>query len=170
MIYQLQHHVGPRGEVAFIYGLYEGLIDRYKQVGMVDGSWLDGPTANIRGLWEGYGIRGREGVVREVVATDGCVTAAEDHAKRYFGSSMGAAATVIWKAWWGRERIGRVGLWWWRVRGERVTRFSRYAGTETGDARVGGRSCAEAGRKNMAGGDGTSDGRRGGWGGSNTCT
>ena len=42
--------------------------------------------------------------MREVVATDGYVTASEDRAKRYFGSSMGAAVTGIWKAWLERGR------------------------------------------------------------------
>ena len=41
-----------------------------------------------------------------------CGTASEDHTKRNFGSSVGAAAKGIWKAWWGRGKIGIVGLWW----------------------------------------------------------
>ena len=32
-----------------------------------------------------------------------------------------------------------------------MTGFSWYAGTDTGDAQVGGRSCAVVGRKNMSG-------------------
>ena len=57
------------------------------------------PTANNQGLCQGDGIRGRGKVEQAVVATDGWGTSAEDHAKRDLGNSMGAAATVIWKAW-----------------------------------------------------------------------
>ena len=72
---------------------------------------MGGPTANIRGLCNGYRIRGRMEFAQEVVATYGCRTTAEDHAKRDFVSSVGAAVTEIYQAWWGRGRRGRVGLW-----------------------------------------------------------
>ena len=46
-----------------------------------------------------------------VVATGGCRKKAEYHAKTDFDISVGAAATGIWQAWWGRGRRGIVGLW-----------------------------------------------------------
>ena len=53
-----------------------------------DGSGVGGPTANIRGLYKGDGIQRRVEVVQEVVASDGCVTEAEDYAKRDLVSSV----------------------------------------------------------------------------------
>ena len=114
-------------------------------------SGLGGHTANIRGMWKGDGKRGRGEVAREMVATGGCGTTSEYHSKRYLWSSVAAAATVIWQVWWGQGRGGRVGLWWWQVREGRVTVFFCCVWTETGDARVGGWSCVESGRKNTAG-------------------
>ena len=64
-----------------------------------DGSRVGGPTANIRGMCEGDRVRGRGDVAQAVVASDGCVTAAEDHAKRYFSRIVGAVATGIWQVW-----------------------------------------------------------------------
>ena len=64
------------------------------------------PTTNIRVMCEGDGIQRRGEVARSVVATGGCRTTAEDHAKRDFESSVGAAGTGIWQAWWGRGRRG----------------------------------------------------------------
>ena len=55
--------------------------------------------ATIRGLCEGDGIRGRGEIAQSVVASDSCGTEAEDHSKRDFGSSVGAAEIVIWKVW-----------------------------------------------------------------------
>ena len=37
--------------------------------------------------------------MQSVVASDSRITAAESHAKRDFGSIVGAAATGIWQAW-----------------------------------------------------------------------
>ena len=60
---------------------------------------MGGTTANIRGLYKRDGIRGMGEVERTVVDTDSYGTAAEDQAKRDFGSSVGAAVTGIWKVW-----------------------------------------------------------------------
>ena len=60
---------------------------------------MGGPTTNIIGLYERDRVQGRGERAQEVVASDSCVTANEDYTKRYFGSSVGAAATGIWQAW-----------------------------------------------------------------------
>ena len=59
---------------------------------------VGGPTANIQGFCKVDGIRGR-GEVAQTVASDGCGTAVEDHAKRYFGSRVIAAEAGIWQVW-----------------------------------------------------------------------
>ena len=56
-------------------------------------------------------MRGRGEVALSVVTKDIYVTTAEDHNKRYFGSSVGEVATGIGQSWWGRWGIGILGLW-----------------------------------------------------------
>ena len=51
--------------------------------------------ANIQGLYKRDGVRWQGWVARAVVALDSHRTADEDHAKRYFISIVGAAATRI---------------------------------------------------------------------------
>ena len=77
-----------------------------------EGSGVGSPATNIKDLCKGDGVRGWGEGARAVVASDSRITASEDHTKRYFGSSKGEVATGIWRAWRGRGRVGRVGLWW----------------------------------------------------------
>ena len=60
-----------------------------------NGSGVGGPMANIQGLYKRDGVRWQGRVARAVVALDSRRTADEDHAKRYFSSIVGAAATRI---------------------------------------------------------------------------
>ena len=50
---------------------------------------------NIRGLRKIDGVRGRGEVAHAAVASESRGTTAEDHVKRDFGSSVGAAAKEI---------------------------------------------------------------------------
>ena len=68
-----------------------------KEVG--NGSGVGCPTTSSRGLCKRDGVQGRGEGAGSVVASDNRGKAAEDHAKRDFGSGEGAAATGIWQAW-----------------------------------------------------------------------
>ena len=72
---------------------------------------MGGPTANIRGLCKGDRIQGRGEVAQAVMEEGGCGEKIGDHDKRYFSSSVGAAATGIWQAWWGRGKRVIFSLW-----------------------------------------------------------
>ena len=72
---------------------------------------MGGPTAYLRGMYKVDTILGGREVKRAVVATGGCGTTVESHAKRYLGDILGLAATGIRQTGWGRGRRGGIVLW-----------------------------------------------------------
>ena len=56
---------------------------------------MGSPATNIRDLCKRDGVQGQGESTQAVVASDIRGTAAEDHAKRDFGSSEGSVATGI---------------------------------------------------------------------------
>ena len=83
-------------------GIREGDPGNSKKASLVihredsgDGSGVGSPVSNIRGLCKRERVQGRGEGAQAVVALESRGTEAEDHAKRDFGSSKGAAAIGI---------------------------------------------------------------------------
>ena len=72
-----------------------------------------------------------------MVAAGGCGATTGGHVEKYLGISRGAAVIGIQQEWRGRGRGGGVRLGQLWLREGRETGFW-YAGTETGDAQLGG--------------------------------
>ena len=106
-----------------------------------DSDRVGGFTAYFRGMHKGYGLRGRREAPGDVMASGGIWKTSEGRVRRDFGGSKGAAAGLCQseQGQGGGGSDSEIDAW---GRGG----CYRYAGIETGDARVGGWSHVVTGR------------------------